>query len=123
MNRAGLFMIALAVVALISAGARAQGDEACARIEEPLAYNACLAAHGPKARIIAPQSAASSSVPPAATARPVQQPQASRSRRRYRPYFPRRRKRAHAEFRVRKEKDPQSAPGRRNRSAAPKPAE
>lgn len=101
MNRAGLFMIALAAVAFISAGARAQGDEACARIEEPLAYNACLAAHGPKARMIAPQSEASSSVRPAAAARPARQRRASGARRRYRAYSPRRRKRAHAEFRVR----------------------
>ncbi len=37
--------------ALLPAMALAQDDPACARFEEPLAYNACLASHGPKANI------------------------------------------------------------------------
>lgn len=39
----------LALTAAISAPAAADEDPSCARIEEPLAYNACLAAHGPRA--------------------------------------------------------------------------
>ena len=39
---------ALALATLGAAPAQAQ-DRACAKIEEPLAYNACLANHGPKA--------------------------------------------------------------------------
>ena len=40
--------LALALASLGAGAARAQ-DSACAKIEEPLAYNACLANHGPKA--------------------------------------------------------------------------
>lgn len=45
-----------ALLLIVSAGvmptlARAQDDPACARFEEPLAYNACLASHGPKANL------------------------------------------------------------------------
>ena len=32
--------------------AHAQDDPACARFDDPLAYNACLASHGPKANDI-----------------------------------------------------------------------
>ena len=42
--------IVLALAALASAGrARAEDDPACAQYQEPMAYNACLARHGPKA--------------------------------------------------------------------------
>jgi len=39
-----------ALLALFAAApAAAKGLDPCARFEEPLAYNACLAAHGPRA--------------------------------------------------------------------------
>ena len=42
--------IVLALAALASGGrARAEDDPACAQYQEPMAYNACLARHGPKA--------------------------------------------------------------------------
>jgi hypothetical protein len=42
--------IVLALATLASAGrARAEDDSACAQYQEPMAYNACLARHGPKA--------------------------------------------------------------------------
>ncbi len=46
--RAALLLVS---AAFLPALARAQDDPACARFEEPLAYNACLASHGPKANI------------------------------------------------------------------------
>ncbi len=45
-------MLAVAA-ALLPMRARADEDPACAKIEEPLAYNACLAAHGPRAKDVA----------------------------------------------------------------------
>jgi hypothetical protein len=45
-----LFLVALAWAALPWAGsAWAEDDPACAQYHEPMAYNACLARHGPKA--------------------------------------------------------------------------
>jgi hypothetical protein len=42
--------IALSLAALAwTASARAEDDPACAQYREPMAYNACLARHGPKA--------------------------------------------------------------------------
>lgn len=42
--------IALSLAALAwTASARAADDPACAQYREPMAYNACLARHGPKA--------------------------------------------------------------------------
>ena len=42
--------IAFCVAALASAGrALAEDDPSCAQYQEPMAYNACLARHGPKA--------------------------------------------------------------------------
>ena len=42
--------LALAVLApLIAAPAHAKGKDPCAQFEEPFAYNACLARHGPPA--------------------------------------------------------------------------
>jgi len=48
MARRILFML-LALAASGAVPARAEDDPACAKFEEPLAYNACLANHGPKA--------------------------------------------------------------------------
>jgi hypothetical protein len=46
MAKRALFM--LLVFAAASAGpAYAEGDPACAKYQDPLAYNACLASHGP----------------------------------------------------------------------------
>lgn len=42
--------VVLALAALATAGrARAEDDPACAQYQEPMAYNACLARHGPRA--------------------------------------------------------------------------
>jgi hypothetical protein len=44
--------IALLLAALAwAASARAEDDPACAQYREPMAYNACLARHGPKANV------------------------------------------------------------------------
>ncbi len=47
--RATLLLVMCAAV--LPGAALAQDDPACARFEEPLAYNACLASHGPKANL------------------------------------------------------------------------
>jgi hypothetical protein len=48
--------IGLALAALASVGrARAEDDPACAQYQEPMAYNACLARHGPKANDVGTQ--------------------------------------------------------------------
>ena len=39
----------VAVSAAVLPALAAEDDPACARFEDPLAYNACLASHGPKA--------------------------------------------------------------------------
>jgi hypothetical protein len=45
--------IALSLAALAwTASARAEDDPACAQYREPMAYNLCLAQHGPKAKSI-----------------------------------------------------------------------
>lgn len=45
--------IALSLAAVAwTASARAEDDPACAQYREPMAYNACLARHGPKANSI-----------------------------------------------------------------------
>ncbi len=46
-QRAALMLLVLAAAS--TRPARAEDDPACARYEDPLAYNACLASHGPKA--------------------------------------------------------------------------
>ncbi len=48
MSRVALLLFVLGVVARPN-GAMAQDNPACAKYQEPLAYNACLASHGPKA--------------------------------------------------------------------------
>jgi hypothetical protein len=52
--RAAFVIIGLTVVAAASA-ARAEDDPACAQYEDPIAYNACLAKHGPKANAVSGQ--------------------------------------------------------------------
>ena len=51
---------AVAFLALLAAPgpAYAQDDPACARFEDPLAYNACLASHGPRANTLGKASGA-----------------------------------------------------------------
>jgi hypothetical protein len=51
-KRAAYLVVVLAAVA-VSGSAHAQDDPACAKYQEPLAYNACLASHGPKATDLA----------------------------------------------------------------------
>jgi hypothetical protein len=46
--RVAVLGLALTIAALPRC-AYAQDDPACAKYEEPLAYNACLASHGPRA--------------------------------------------------------------------------
>jgi hypothetical protein len=46
--RAAIIGVTLAAI-VFAARARAQDDPSCARYDEPMAYNACLASHGPKA--------------------------------------------------------------------------
>jgi hypothetical protein len=49
--------IALSLAAIAWAGsARAADDPACAQYREPMAYNACLARHGPKANAVGTHS-------------------------------------------------------------------
>ena len=54
-QRAALMLLVLAAAS--ARPARAEDDPACARYEDPLAYNACLASHGPKANNLAPTGA------------------------------------------------------------------
>jgi hypothetical protein len=50
-KRAALLIFVSALAAL-PRSALGQDDPACAKYQEPLAYNACLASHGPKANSI-----------------------------------------------------------------------
>jgi hypothetical protein len=49
--RAAIILLSLAALAWVGR-ARAEDDPACAKYQEPMAYNACLARHGPKANNI-----------------------------------------------------------------------
>jgi len=56
--------IALCLAALASAGrALAEDDSSCAQYQEPMAYNACLARHGPKANGVGAHSGESQPEP------------------------------------------------------------
>ena len=85
--RAASWMV-LALASAASAGG-ARAEDACAKIEEPLAYNACLAAHGPKAN--APHASAAPNAEPVEQARPGQTgrrpPMAAATRRRGRTHM------------------------------------
>ncbi len=64
-------LILAACAAAASLGlARAEDDPACARIDEPLAYNACLASHGPRAPGLGGASGGERAVPDGADAAP-----------------------------------------------------
>jgi hypothetical protein len=49
MARRAALMLVILQAAAWPAAASAEDDPACAKYDEPLAYNACLASHGPKA--------------------------------------------------------------------------
>ena len=93
-------LFALATVAL-PARVRAEDDPACAQFQEPLAYNECLARHGPKAAAIAgaPASAQAGHSLPATG--PLQPQIAAPKRSGFWRHAARARGRAHMEFRVR----------------------
>ena len=96
--RAAVAILALCAAALTHA-ARADDDPACAKFEDPLAYNACLASHGPKAK--EPVSA-----PAAAGVRRIESqgdggPAAAPTRVPHTPGVVRRGGRIHMEFRIR----------------------
>jgi hypothetical protein len=101
-KRSAFLAVALAAVAAsASAPARGQDDPACAKYQEPLAYNACLASHGPKATDVATNPAQAHQVRAAQMeirrARPAQDPRVRRNWM----SATRHRGRAHMEFRVR----------------------
>lgn len=95
--RALTLMFAFAAVAL-AGRARAEDDPACAQYQEPLAYNACLARHGPKADLATSPGSAPGHAPQAeGDFQP--QPRAG-NRANFSRHAVRGRGRAHMEFRV-----------------------
>ena len=95
-KRAALILLALAAVS--ASAARAEDDPACAKYQDPLAYNACLASHGPKANIATnprPTQAAHAAPIQPEGGRPVPTQRAKRWR-----HANRGRGRVHMEFRV-----------------------
>ena len=96
--RALPLLIAFAAAAL-SGQARAEDDPACAKYQDPLAYNACLASHGPKATGVGENagSAGGGDAPQAVSAPPHP---AAPTRARVWRRAPRGHGRAHMEFRV-----------------------
>jgi hypothetical protein len=56
-------LLALLVLTFV-APAAAEKPDPCARFEEPLAYNACLAAHGPRAFGARPEGSGEEGGPP-----------------------------------------------------------
>ncbi len=94
--------IALIVLVLAAASvspARADDDPQCAKYQEPLAYNACLASHGPRATDVGtgPHEVQQSRRPPVQAERNRSAP--ARSVRGW-AHAQRGRGRAHMEFRV-----------------------
>jgi hypothetical protein len=69
-----LLLMLVVFVAASACPARAEDDPVCARYTEPLAYNACLASHGPKAKDLATKGAHH------AAERIAQPPEAARTR-------------------------------------------
>ncbi len=87
-KRAVLAAVSLLAAALLTS-ARAQDISPCARFQDPFAYNACLASHGPKAGAVGKVERES--------AGPADgKPRSSRA-----PVVLRRRGRVHMEFQVR----------------------
>lgn len=91
-------LLLAAAATFLSGLARAADDPACAKFEEPLAYNACLASHGPKANGVGTRSdeAAPRGVDPEAGRRVAAPRRAAAAA-----HAARRRGRVHMEFRVR----------------------
>jgi hypothetical protein len=95
--RAALLLAVL--IAVLPGLARADDDPACAKFEEALAYNACLAAHGPRARDVevSPEPPGGAGGVDRTGERPAE---AARPARRF-PAVARRHGRIHMEFRIR----------------------
>ncbi len=93
-------LILVVAAAVLPARAQADGGSACAKIEESLAYNACLAAHGPRARDVAvsPEPAGSGAESDRVGRAPAEA--AARPARRF-PAVAKRHGRIHMEFRIR----------------------
>ena len=91
--RESIMLLAIALVAAPRATLAAD-DSACAKYADPLAYNACLASHGPRANIGAHSGGEGEPAP--LRARTVNRPAANRGWRRE----TRRPGRAHMEFNV-----------------------
>jgi len=49
-------LLAIAALLLAAPAVAAKGADPCGQFQEPLAYNACLAAHGPRAAPTRPES-------------------------------------------------------------------
>jgi hypothetical protein len=91
--RGSIMLLAVALVA--SPGAvLAENDPACAKYEEPLAYNACLASRGPRANFGSHSDADGQTAP--VRAQPANRPAANRGWGRE----TRRHGRVHMEFRL-----------------------
>jgi hypothetical protein len=90
----------LLVLAAASIGPARADDPACAKYEDPLAYNACLASHGPKATDLAtiPHQPVGSVLSPVQAQHRMLAPATSA---RSWPHVAHRRGRARMEFRVR----------------------
>ncbi len=89
----------LAVLAVLPSAAPAADDPACAKYEDPLAYNACLASHGPRAKDVG--RGAGEEGPPPAERQEAAPAAAPREPARRTPNLVRRRGRIHMEFLVR----------------------
>jgi len=96
-KRAALLIFASAIAALPHS-ALGQDDPACAKYQEPLAYNACLASHGPKANSIG--EGPGQTQPPGAASHSYARPSAGLALGREWPAATRRGRRIHMEFRV-----------------------
>src|SRR5271167_4409740 len=97
--RVALMLLALFAVAS-RRPARAEDNAACAKYQEPLAYNACLASHGPRATDIATSPGLAQGGHAAHGQVEVDRPAASPHRRQAWAPVSRHRGRFHMEFRV-----------------------
>jgi hypothetical protein len=91
-------LIFASAIAVLPRSAPGQDDPACAKYQEPLAYNACLASHGPKANSIG--EGPGQTQPPGAASHSLARPSAGSAPGREWPAATRRRGRVHMEFRV-----------------------
>ena len=91
-------LAALLVLASLSGAARAD-DSACAKIEDPLAYNACLASHGPRAGAVGAAPGGTETTRRAPGGEPsAGRPRLEAEKRSAAPAVDRRRGRVHMEF-------------------------